>query len=286
MHEQIKKRIESVITNLDQLPSIPDVASKILNMANDPNVSFKKISELISQDQAITANILKLCNSAYFSKGKEIDSIDRAIVTLGLKEVKDIIIVIVAKPVLNKACMGYDLSKGDLWKQSLLVSNISKRLALLIKRKDIADVVFTGGLIHNVGKVVLALYVQSAFKDILNYVETNNVTFNEAEKEIMGFNHQEVGERILEKWKFPQVLKSIVRYYQNPENSPEEFKTEVSVVHIAQVISLMAGIGVGSDGLYHQFNSAALNKLGLSGEIIEDTYSKVPEILKQVKELI
>ena len=85
MHEQIKKRIESVITNIDQLPSIPDVASKILNMSNDPNVSFKKISELISQDQAITANILKLCNSAYFSKGKEIDSIDRALVILGEK---------------------------------------------------------------------------------------------------------------------------------------------------------------------------------------------------------
>ena len=93
MHAHIQQRIQGIINNLDQLPSIPDVASKVLTMVNDPDISFKAIAEEISKDQAITTNILKLCNSAYFSKGKEISSIDRAIVTLGIKEVKDIVIV-------------------------------------------------------------------------------------------------------------------------------------------------------------------------------------------------
>ena len=90
MQVSIKERIETIMNNIDQLPSIPEVASKIINMVNDPNVSFKEVSEEISKDQAMTTNILKLSNSAYFSKGKEISSIERAMVILGLKEVKNI----------------------------------------------------------------------------------------------------------------------------------------------------------------------------------------------------
>jgi HD-like signal output (HDOD) protein len=286
MHANIKQRIESVISNIDQLPSIPEVASEVMNMVNDPDVSFKKIAEVISQDQSMTTNILKLCNSAYFSKGKEITSIDRAIVTLGLKEVKDIVIVIATKPVLDKPVIGYDLSKGDLWLQGLVVATISKNIALMKKRKDVADVVFTGGLIHNVGKVVLALYVQNTFKEILELVESKNISFSNAERDIMGFDHQEIGEKILDKWKFPPVLKSIVRHYKDPDNAPDEFKTEVSIVHIAHNISLMAGIGIGSDGLYHEFKDSAIKNTGLNSEEVESIFSKVPNTIKQLRELI
>ena len=142
MRSDIKTRIESVISNLNQLPSIPDVVTKIINLVNDPNVSFKLIADELSKDQAMTTNILKLANSAYFSKGKEISSIDRAIIILGLKEVKDIILVVATKPVLDRVIIGYDLAKGDLWKQGLVVATISKKIAMDKKRKDIADVVF------------------------------------------------------------------------------------------------------------------------------------------------
>jgi len=286
MHSNIKQRIEQIINKLDSLPSIPEVASKIINMVNNPDVSFKLVAEEISRDQAMTTNILKLCNSAYFSQGKEITSIERAIVTLGLKEVKDIVMVVATKPVLNKFVIGYDLGKGDLWKQGLVVANISKKIAIHKKRKDISDTVFTGGIIHNVGKVVLALYVQSTFKNIMEEVTTKNITFNEAERQILGFSHQEVGERILTKWDFPPVLKSIVRFYQEPDLAPKEHQLEVSVVHIANVLSLMAGIGIGSDGLYHQINQTAIDSTGLSDSELEQLFTRIPETVKQITELL
>ncbi|PKL41183.1 MAG: hypothetical protein CVV44_00670 [Spirochaetae bacterium HGW-Spirochaetae-1] len=286
MHEHIKQRIETIISNIDQLPSIPEVASKIINMVNDPNVSFKAIAEEISKDQSMTTNILKLCNSAFFSKGKEITSIDRAIVTLGLKEVKDIVMVVATKPVLDKFVIGYDLAKGDLWKHGLVVATVSKNIAMDVGRKDIADVVFTGGIIHNVGKVVLALFVQSTFKEIMADVETKSITFSQAERDIMGYSHQEVGEKILTKWQFPTVLKSIVRFYQDPEQAPKEHRAEVSIVHIANTLSLMAGIGIGSDGLYHQLNGAALEVLGIKEDILEKQFSRIPETIKQVRDLL
>lgn len=286
MHAHIKQRIETTINNIAALPTIPEVATKILNMVNDPEVSFKAVAEEISKDQTMTTNILKLCNSAYFSKGKEITSIDRAIVTLGIKEVTNIVMVIAAKPVLDKMVIGYDIAKGELWKQGLLVGSIAKKIAILKNRKDISDVVFTGGIIHNVGKTVLAIFVQNAYNDILNEVNTRNITFNEAEKSVMGYSHQEISEKILEKWNFPPVLRAIVRWYGEPENAPDQFKPEVSIVHLANCISTLAGIGVGSDGLYHQISSAALTTLKISNHELEELYSRIPEMTSQVRDLL
>mgnify|MGYP001554586373 CR=1 FL=1 len=254
-------------------------------MVNDPNVDFKVVAEEISKDQSMTANILKLCNSAFFSKGKEITSIDRAIVTLGIKEVKDIVMVIAAKPIFDKAIIGYDLAKGALWEQGLLVGTLSKKIANLKKRKDISDVVFTGGILHNIGKIVLALFVQSTHKDILQTVAEKNITFHEAEKEVMGYSHVEVGEKVVENWNFPQVLKSIVRYYQDPASAPKEYAVEVSIVHIASMLSLMAGVGVGVDGLNYEISESAVTTLGLNNNALEAIFEKIPEIMKLYKDL-
>ncbi|HOK02829.1 MAG TPA: HDOD domain-containing protein [Spirochaetota bacterium] len=281
MQAHIKQRIESTINNIAALPTMPEVATKILNMVNDPEVSFKAVAEELAKDQSMTTNVLKLCNSAYFSKGKEITSIERAIVTLGIKELTNIVMVIAAKPILDKYVIGYDLGKGELWKQGLLVGILSKQIALLKNRKDIADVVFTGGIIHNVGKTVIAIFVQNTYNDILEEVRKNNITFTEAEKNVMGYSHQEISEKILEKWNFPAVLRAIVRYYAEPENAPAEFKTEVSIVHIAHSIGIMAGIGIGSDGLYHQLSKLAIDNLKMDNQELEELFTKIPEITKQ-----
>ncbi len=285
MHEQIKNTIEQKLQNVKALPTLPDVAQKVMQMVNDPNVDPKVVAEEISKDQAMTANILKLSNSAFFNKGKEITSVDRAIVTLGIKEVKDIIMVVAAKPILDKAIMGYDLAKGALWEQGLLVATLAKKIALLKKRKDIADVVFTGGIIHNIGKIVLALFVQSTHKDILQTVIENSVTFNQAEKDVMGYSHVEVGEKVVENWNFPTVLKSIVRYYQEPESAPEEHAFEVATVHVANMLSIMAGVGVGVDGLHYEISEAAVKTLGLNNNALEAIFEKIPEIMKLYRDL-
>ncbi len=285
MHIKIKERLESVINDLEQLPSLPETVTKIINLVNNPDVDFKVVANEISKDQTITTNLLKLCNSAYFSKGKEISSIDRAIVTLGLKEVKDVVMVVSAKAVLNKVVVGYDLLKGMLWEHDLAVAILSKNIALMKKDKQNADVVFTGGLIHDVGKTVLALFVQHAFKEIMSTVETKGIPFQEAERDVMGFDHQEVGEKILAKWNFPEVLRSIVRYHHEPERAPAQYMKMVSIVHIANVICLMAGIGIGSDGLFHEISAKAVQAVGLTDKELEQLYSSTPDIVNQMRDL-
>lgn len=286
MHEHIQQRIQSIIQNVEQLPSLPDVVSKIVNMVNDPDVSFKHVADEIAKDQAITANILKLCNSAYFSKGKEISSIDRAIVILGLKEVKDIVVIATTKSVLNKVIVGYDLARGELWKHGVAVAMLAKKIATECNQKAIADIAFTGGIIHDVGKTVLALFVQSTFKEILNTVTEKSITFQEAEKVVMGFDHQQIGEQVAIKWKFPKVLQSIVRYHHEPMNAPDDHKMIVSIVHIANTLCLMAGIGIGSDGLYHELNYDAIKLLSLKDSELEKLFADIPELMMKAKDIL
>ena len=286
MHEHIQQRIQSIIQNVEQLPSLPDVVSKIINMVNDPDVSFKHVADEIAKDQAITANILKLCNSAYFSKGKEISSIDRAIVILGLKEVKDIVVIATTKSVLNKVIVGYDLARGELWKHGVAVAMLAKKIATECNQKAIADIAFTGGIIHDVGKTVLALFVQSTFKEILNTVTEKSITFQEAEKVVMGFDHQQIGEQVAIKWKFPRVLQSIVRYHHEPMNAPDDHKMIVSIVHIANTLCLMAGIGIGSDGLYHELNYDAIKLLSLKDSELEKLFADIPELMMKAKDIL
>ena len=286
MLTHVKNRIESIINNINQLPSIPEVASHVLNMVNNPDIDFKQVAAEISKDQALTTNLLKLCNSAYFSKGKEISSLDRAIVTLGIKEVKDAVLVIATRTVLDKVVMGYDLTKGMLWQHGVAVAMMAKKIAMLTGEKARADIAFTGGLIHDVGKTVLALFVQNVFKDIMNAVENQSLSFHSAEKATMGSEHQAIGEKVVEKWKCPEILKDIVRFHHQPFESSETNRKMVSIVHIANSVCLMAGIGIGSDGLFHELSTEAIALTGLADVQLESLYSEIPELLNQTKDIV
>jgi HD-like signal output (HDOD) protein len=286
MNQQIKLRIEAVINNVNQLPSMPDVIAKLLRMVNKEDFSFKEIAEEISKDQSMTTNILKLCNSAYFSKGNVITSVEKGIITLGLNEIKEIIMIVSAKPLLDKSLLGYEMEKGALWEQGVVVAEVAKRIAEATGRKDVADVVFTGGVIHNIGKVVIALFVHNTFAEIMELVQKDGIPFSKAEHDVMGYSHEEIGERILSKWNFPQVLKSIVRYYRDPMAAPEEDQYEVSVVHIANGLALMAGVGIGKDGLYHNVDEAALKKVNLNPDTMGKIFATIPELISKSREIM
>jgi HD-like signal output (HDOD) protein len=102
----------------------------------------------------------------------------------------------------------------------------------------------------------------------------------------MGFDHQEIGEKVLEKWQFPEVLRAIVRYHHDPMMAPAAHREVVSFIHVANTICLMAGVGIGNDGLYHSLNEEAVNLIGYNSPELEALYAGVPEILAQAKAIL
>ncbi|MDL1957102.1 MAG: HDOD domain-containing protein [Candidatus Desulfofervidus auxilii] len=251
------KKIEKILDNIKRLPPFPLVALKIMHIAMDEEVSVQEIVEIIQYDPSITANVLRWCNSPYFGLRRKITSMKEALVYLGSKHLLEIVMLSSCAPYLEKSVAGYELAQGELWRHSVACAIMSQILAKKIKEDD--AVVFTGGLLHDIGKIVLSEFVKDTFDKIIQLVK-KGYDFLSAEKEIIGMDHAELGGRIGEKWGFPEEITKIITYHHQPEEIND---VHVSLVHLADVGVLMLGIGAGADGLAYQGKKEAYELLGL-----------------------
>jgi putative nucleotidyltransferase with HDIG domain len=259
-------RMDEIISDVRSFPSMSGVAVKVLKLIDDPDSTAAKIEELLRLDPGITANILKLTNSAYFGLSTRIASVRQAIVLLGWQRLGKLVVTSCVNAILDKPVPGYDLPSGELWRHSIAVSVAAELLAseLGITAYDEA---FTAALLHDLGKLVLGNYV----KEDLQAIEAaagEDVPFQVAERQILGTDHAEVGARLLETWSFPPSLVSAVRWHHDPD-AAEDTRTMVDLVHVANVLCLMIGIGVGREGLRYAPSPAATKRLGVKTRQLE-----------------
>ena len=276
--------IQSIIKKIDGLKPIPQIASKVMSIAEDPESSMNDLSNVIIYDTAVTANLLKMVNSAYFGLSEKFDSVHQAIVYLGMAQVVDLVLLSAGGENLQTAQKGYDLEAGELWKYSVFSALIARELA---EKKGVKEthLIFTAALLKDIGKVILSQYVMDAFDHINALVTEQNVTFKDAEKQVIGIDHAELGAMVAETWKFSPKLVEIIRHHHRPqESSISEF--ESSIVYMADTICMMMGVGVGSDGLAYRFHRNVVERLGLTERDFQKIIVGFVEKLKQLETMI
>ena len=199
--------ITSIMKKIDSLKPIPQIAHKIMSIVEDPESSLPDLSKVIGYDSAVTANLLKVANSAYFGRPGKFDSVHQAIVYLGMDHVVDLVLLASGADNLKPEQTGYDLQKGDLWKYSVLSALIARELA---ENKGIGKthLIFTAALLKDIGKVILDQYVGDTFEQISDMVAEQNLTFREAEKQIIGIDHAELGAMVAKSWKLFRTITS------------------------------------------------------------------------------
>jgi len=274
-HDQLKE----IMMKIELLPSVSNATAKLLNLLDDPNACPNKIEEILRYDPSLTANILKLSNSAYFGFRNRIGSIKHALAAIGLRRLKEMIITSCMHPVLNKPVPGYGLNPGELWRHSIAVSVISEILA---KELDIvaSDEIFTAALIHDMGKLVLGEFVKVDM-DKIQTLSSDDVSFEAAERLVFGIDHAEIGAMVLKNWFFPEIIVDAVRWHHDPDASNKE-STVVDIIHVADLISLMIGIGVGDDGLHYESSQTVISRLGLSNAHLETVASQSLQNINEV----
>ncbi|EHQ04560.1 MAG: HDOD domain-containing protein [Leptonema illini] len=282
---QLKQEIDQLLGDLERLPSFPDIVHKVLQMVRDPDADFQAVAKEISKDLGLTSDILRISNSAYYHPSREIRSVHEAIVILGLKTVKDIVMVSAARGILKQPVTGYRLEERDMWDHCIVVASLASKIAEDRKTKTPADVAFTAGLLHDVGKVVLSQVFRKAYVQISMETKQNpNQRFTELEKKYMGYNHSEVGAILLKKWNFPSELVEAALYNYTPEKA--KMNPELTnLIHVANWITLSAGIGVDAGGLSEHLSTDAVAALGLTDANIRAYYEDLPELLESLKEL-
>ena len=249
---------------VERVLPVPQVALKIIRMINDTEHNLSDLSKEIVRDQVLSAKVLRLCNSSYFGMRSKIDSIDRALMTLGNKVLVNIVLSSTIDDFLTQSEQGYSFCKGGLFKHALGTAMISQRLAKLTG-KALADLAYTAGLLHDIGKVVLDQRLNAVYPLFYRGVQLEGKELIQMEKDVFGVSHTEAGNRLAQKWSFPDNLREIVTYHHFPERASVDSEL-CHIVYLADLIMSRFSVGQELEKMNTSTLDARLEKIGISPE--------------------
>ncbi|MCD8351632.1 MAG: HDOD domain-containing protein [Planctomycetaceae bacterium] len=239
------ERLRATIEMVTDLPTLPVVVARITNQIANPSTNAADIGRLIERDQALTSKVLRLVNSAYYGFPKQIKSIQHAVVILGFNKVKTIVITAsVFGAFKADSATGIDLR--HFWQHSLGVAIASKVTAEQIGVGHVAEDAFIGGLLHDIGKVVMDQYQPNIYSPIVKYANDKGILLLEAEREVMGLDHTTVGKWVMERWRLPASIVNMVGDHHSPNNTTER-RELVTAIHLGDIFARALGIGNGGD---------------------------------------
>ena len=256
-----EEKLSHIMTQVKSFPGMPATAARLMPLLQNPDASASKIEDILKYDPGLTANILKLTNSAYFGLPSRVSSVRQAIMLLGWKRLLQLVMTMCMSALMKKPVPGYDLPRGALWRHSVAVSVAADLLVKSLSISD-ADEVFTAALLHDIGKLVLGDYVQEDLEKIEGMV-TKGISFEVAEFVVLGTNHATIGARILQNWSLPQELVNAVSWHHDPENC-DHYCMLSDVVHIANIVGRRVGFGKGRDGQALEPSLEVAERLGFN----------------------
>ena len=277
-----KITIVKLLEKIKEMPPLPQSVTQILEISKSTKSSAQDLAKVFERDPALAANILKIANSSSYGFTRKISTMTHAIVCLGLDTVKSIALTSSTQEMLNNEIPAYDLEKGMLLQHSITCATCARIIAQRIGYKDCEEA-YTAGLLLDIGKVILSRFAEDQFNQIIEKTKDNKTPFNIAEQEVLGFDHPRIGGRIIKKWNLPPILIEAVQYHHQPDKA-EINKTLTYIVHFADAISDMLGIGLGSDGLMYVFEENTLDVLGLSKEDMESIMSELVDKIQSMEQ--
>jgi len=255
-----------LITGGVDLPSLPEVVMRAIELVNDPEASAIDIGRVLSEDSALTARLLKIVNSPFYGFPSRIDTVSRAITVIGTLDLLDLILA--TSVVKMFSGVPNDLvSMDSFWKHSLYGGVVARLLAARSKQPNVEHF-FVAGLLHDLGSLVIYRKLPELAREALLRARYNGVELQQAERELLGFDHAMVGAELMRTWKLPTSLVEAVEFHHNPSQSPN-YPLITAVVHVADVIASAIRSGTGASEAAPPLDPAAWDKIGLPTLAIE-----------------
>ena len=272
--------IGAIIDEIDHLKPIADIAGKVMRLLDDPDSGMADLYDIIRYEPALTADVLKLANSAYFGLPGKVADVKQAVVYLGMTQVVDLVLVVSCSQALRGSHDGYGLARGDLWKCAVAGAIMANDLTE-IRGRTRSSLTFTGALLRDIGKVVIDQHVKSVAERILERVHTQNIDFMTAEQQVLGVDHAQVGAMVAEKWHLPNALPCIIRYHHRPLEADGCFEAS-AFVHLADFLCRKMGIGIGIDDGGYVEDERVIQALGLDATQVQAVMDGFQEKMARV----
>jgi len=266
--ENISVLSNEIVDNINSLPQFPENVMLIQKLIADPDSDMPIIARQISMDPALTADILKIVNSAQYMLSRKVDNISEAVKMVGIKGIKNLLYSYGTQKIL-----GDDTAdKKKLWEHSYRTAFFAYNLAKNFKNdKNILDDVYVGGILHDMGKIIFSNVHPELLEKIKSISAEKNLPASTFEYLSSGMNHAEIGAMIAEKWNFPEKLVMAIRYHHDPESAPPEDKNLIDAVYLANMFCEYENGNIEFD----QFQTSSLDNYRLhSKEQIDELLEK------------
>jgi putative nucleotidyltransferase with HDIG domain len=259
------RQVDEYIDRVEKLPPAPRVLPELLTVLNDPNIDTERVVRVIRYDPSLTANILQLCNSAYFASATPVDDLDEAVNRLGTEEIYRLVAAYLGGRVMSSAQKGYGIDQGELWKHSVAAAVAAQLMAR--EKGDSESVVYTATLLHDIGKIVLSEALEAEYSRLIEETERNQQSLLDTEVALLGAHHAEVGGRLLSRWRFPASLVAAVTHHHSPREAGEHEQL-ASYVYLGNMVAHFMGLGFGYLPFALRGRAEALQALGFeSGDL-------------------
>lgn len=270
-------KLEHVLKQVQALPSLPASAMRVIELTKDPATSVKDLEIVINQDLALAVSVLRQANSAYYGYSRRISSLQEAIIMLGFQVIQGIAISTAVAPLLKTRLVGYGIEQEGLWKHSMLTAMAAKRLCQL-RKLPYGDIAFTAGLLHDVGKLAISIYVEKVGDYLLKKVAETKYSFAELEKKVIGYDHARVGGFLARSWNLPDDLITAISFHHSFSDA-QNFTELTCVVHVANgLVSKLEVVG-GVDSVFNPLQQEALDMLALKESDIESLNNDLRKFL-------
>ena len=274
-HEDFRPPTEHELdAAIARISPIPQIALKIIRLIRQDKYSIKDLEPEIWIDQVIAAKVLRLCNSVLVGPHQRIDSIGRALVLLGENQLIELIVSAALDTFYQQREGGYALMRGGLYRHSLCVANAAKIIAAFAGRTD-PEAAYTAGLLHDIGKVVLDQYFVKTFPLFYQSYPLRSGDFSTLEKQTMGVDHQEIGQRLAELWNLPANLAEAIRFHHYPERATVDARL-THVVYLADLLTSWFLAGVEQEWINAATLTTRLAALDLSPAQLPVLIDKIP----------
>jgi putative nucleotidyltransferase with HDIG domain len=275
--------LDQYIERTRGLPPAPVVATQLLSLFGNPDRDIDRIVELISLDPSLTAEVLKRCNSAYMGLGRPVRDMFEAVFQIGFYEVYCIVIAFVGSRSLSMVQNKAEFDADPLWQHSVVTAVAASILGRRVGATE--AVAFTAGLLHDIGKLVFASVEGAGYADLIRRSAPFGPSMVEAEEESFGFNHADLGARLLTRWNLPGSVCVAVLRHPLPPNGEREPDSLSLVAKVANYFAHELQDGSEQDRPSAAPGAETLEALGLTPANIPPLLQEIRGQLKQVEAL-
>ncbi|MBI2566269.1 MAG: HDOD domain-containing protein [Candidatus Schekmanbacteria bacterium] len=275
-------RVEQIASRAGDLPPLPQVASKVVQLVADPDSSAGDLVRVISRDQALTVKVLKIANSALFGVSQAVTTLSRAITLLGFNTLRSLVIA-ASTQALFRSKPTSSFQDRILWEHSLAVALAGRLVARRSRYRGIEEA-FVSGLVHDIGKAVMDRNIAEQYQRVVELVYNDGIPFLEAEQAVLGFDHTTVGALVVRKWKLGETYEEAVQCHHDPRAATVDPKLS-AVVSLANALCVRVGIGPERRPELDFGSLPALEMLGVEVAEIEEMTQEVEKAFKEEKEL-